>query len=193
MDQLKPDSLLLYKQRPARLVHAGDRLEIEVEGGERVRVRPKDVVLLHPGPLPSLAELKVLPGEIHAAWEILAGEKTSLAELSELIYGRSSPVAAWSAWQHVVEGTYFEGTPEEIQALTAEEAARRKLERDLAGAAKRAWQAFMERTKRGEYQPIDRDFLREVKETAARCCASLGGLNRSRMLMRCCSSSRRGM
>jgi exoribonuclease II len=173
---LKPNSLLLYKHRPARLISAGDKLEIELEGGEKARVRPKDVVLLHPGPLNSLSELQPLQGEIYEAWEILAGEQSNLIELTELIYGRNTPAAAWSAWQHVMEGLYFEGTAEEVRALPADEVARRKLERDLASTAKRAWQAFMDRTRRGTYVPEDREFLQEVENLA------LGRTARSQVL-----------
>ena len=68
-------ALVLYHGKPARVANAGERLELEL-GGETQRVRPKDVVLLHPGPLNSLAELVPLGGEMRAAWEILAGGTT---------------------------------------------------------------------------------------------------------------------
>ena len=51
------DSLVVYKKRPARLVKSGERLEIEIEGGNIVKVRPKDIEPLHPGPLRSLKEV----------------------------------------------------------------------------------------------------------------------------------------
>jgi exoribonuclease II len=162
----RPNSLLLYKQRPARLVRVDDRLEIELEGGETARVRPKDVTVLHPGPLNSLAELRPRNGEVHAAWEILAGERTHLAELAELVYGSFTPVTAWLTWQLVVEGAYFSGTPENIQALSAEEVARRKWERDHAEANQRAWQAFLERARKRALIPADREFLRDVENLA---------------------------
>ena len=71
-------SLVLYKNRPARVAHAGERLEIELDEGKTLRVRPKDVVLLHPGPLQSLADLQAPFGEVETAWELLAGGTTSL-------------------------------------------------------------------------------------------------------------------
>ncbi len=53
------NSLVLYRTRPARVAGAsGDKLSLEIEGGETAKVRPKDVTLLHPGPLRSLAELR---------------------------------------------------------------------------------------------------------------------------------------
>ena len=163
---LNPNSLVLYKQRPARIVKAGDRLEIELESGQTARVRPKDVELLHPGPLNSLKDLRSIPGEVLAAWEILAGEQTALPDLAELAYGAFTPSSAWAAWQLVADGVYFEGTPERIRARTAEEVARRKLERDLAEAHQRAWKAFLERVKRGQWDEADRDFLRDAESLA---------------------------
>lgn len=163
---LKPNSLLLYKNRPARLAHAGDRLEIDLGGGETARVRPKDVTLLHPGPLASLDALKPLTDEVQAAWEILAGEHTSLLELAELIYGAATPAAAWSAWQQVAEGVYFEGTPADIRARSAEEVARRAQEREAAAARQRAYHDFLERARHAELLPADRDYLRDAEALA---------------------------
>ena len=48
---LCPNSLVLFKNRPARVLQAGDSLEIELENRKTLKVRPKDVALLHPGPL----------------------------------------------------------------------------------------------------------------------------------------------
>ena len=163
---LNPNSLVLYKQRPARVLRTGDRLEIEMEGGQTVRVRPKDVDLLHPGPLNSLNDLRKVAGDAATAWEILAGEQTTLPDLAELAYGTFTPAAAWTAWQLVAEGVYFEGSPERIRARTAEEVARLKLERDIAEAHKRAWKAFLERARKGQWDEADREFLRDTEALA---------------------------
>ena len=54
---ITPNSLVIYRARPARVVSvAGDKLSLDLEGGEAAKVRPKDVSLLHPGPLHSLAD-----------------------------------------------------------------------------------------------------------------------------------------
>ena len=47
---LQPDSLVLFKNRPARVLQAGDNLEIELENGKTLKVRRKDVALLQPWP-----------------------------------------------------------------------------------------------------------------------------------------------
>ncbi len=162
----KVNSLLLYKNHAARLVRVGDRLEIELDNGETVRVRPKDVELLHPGPVNSLNDLRSVDGEVQAAWEILAGERTNLSDLAELIYGAYTPATAWAAWKRVAEGMYFEGSPEDIRARTAEEVARRKQEREQAEASQQARAAFFARVRQGKTIPADREFLREVENLA---------------------------
>ena len=161
------NALLLYKNKPARLVGFGDRLEVEVEGGETVKVRPKDIQLLHPGPLPRLSDLQPTPsGEVEAAWEILAGGQTRLPELAELAYGVFTPQTAWAAWQQVVEGVYFSGSPDVIEAYSAEEVARRRSEREQAAAGRRSWQGLIERVKQARILPEDRESLREVEALA---------------------------
>ena len=92
-------SLVLYKKRPARVVRLGERLEIEVEGGNIAKVRPKDVELLHPGPLYSLKELQPLKGDINLAWELLSEDEQAhpLSELAELGFDAFTPASAWSA------------------------------------------------------------------------------------------------
>ena len=118
---MRKDSLVLYKTRPARVSRVGKKLQIELEGGESLMVRLKDVVLLHPGPLHSLDELQPRTGEVETARELLAGSTTSLAELAELAYGDHTPATAWAAWQLVEDGLFFRGTPQEVEACTAQE------------------------------------------------------------------------
>lgn len=176
---LRANSLLLYKNRPAKLVRIGDRgdrLEIELENGGIVKVRPKDVTVLHPGPLGSLAELKPQEGEIQTAWEMLAGSQTNLPELAELAYGAFSPITAWAAWQQVMEGFYFDGSPDIILARTVEEVAHKAAEREHAAAERQAWQEFLDRLRQGELVPGDREYMKEVENLA------LGRTERSQLM-----------
>ena len=116
-----PDSLVLYKGRPARVQRVRKRLQIELQSGDTLKVRPKDVTLLHSGPMLGLNELQPREGEVGTAWELLAGSQTSLAELAELAYGVFDPATAWAAWQLVADGLYFRGSPEKVVARTPEE------------------------------------------------------------------------
>ena len=100
-------SLVLSKNRPARVAHAERKVRDRTGRWQDAQVRPKDIVLLHPGPLHSLNDLEEPPGDVETAWDLLAGSTTSLAELAELIYGAFTPAAAWAAWQLVSAGLSF--------------------------------------------------------------------------------------
>jgi exoribonuclease-2 len=159
-------SLVLYRSRPARVRHVGDKLEIEAEGGEVAKVRPKDVTLLHPGPLRALRDLQPPPGDVQTAWELLAGTQTTLPELAELIYGAYTPASAWATWQLMVDGLYFRGGPDEVTVRTPAEVARVQAARDAEAAEKQAWGAFLERLRAGQIAPEDGRHLREVEALA---------------------------
>ena len=177
---LHPNSLVLFKNRPARVLQAGDSLEIELENSKTLKVRPKDVALLHPGPLHALADLQTEDGEVETAWELLAGGNTTLAELAELVYGAYTPPTAWLAWQLIAEGLYFGGTAAEIVAHTEEEVARKRAAREARAAAERAWSDFMERLRAGKLVAEDRRHLGEIealalgKRTSSRALRELG-------------------
>ena len=175
--ELRPNSLVLYKNRPARVTHAGPKkIEIEVEGGPTISVRPKDVTLLHPGPVGNLAQLRPPAGEVKTAWELLAGTTTKLAELAELAYGAYTPATAWAAWQLVNDGLYFRGSPEEIVARSSAAVAAEQAARAAKVAEERAWIAFLERTEAGRFQPEDEPYLQDVVALA------LGQSTQSRVL-----------
>ena len=160
-------SLVLYKLRPARVTRLGEKLDIEIEGGETQKVRPKDVALLHPGPIKTLAEaLRPQQGEVATAWEMLAGSATTLPDLAELAYGAFTPATAWAAWQIVAEGLYFRGAPDAITACTAEEVARTKAARAADFAEKQAWAVFVGHVRTGHTEPQDVRYLREIEAVA---------------------------
>jgi exoribonuclease II len=169
------NSLVLYHLRPARVRETGLKLTIELDG-ETAKVRPKDVLLLHPGPLRSLSELKPVNGDVQTAWEMLAGTSTNLPELAELVYEKFTPATAWAAWQLVTDGLYFRGAPDEIIAVSAEDVARTQAARAAEAAEKAAWEGFVLRAKTGRVAEEDRRYLREVEDLA------LGRIDHSRVL-----------
>ena len=163
----RPNSLVLYKNRPARVMHlVGKKVEIKLDDGSTVHVRPKDVEVLHPGPMESLAHLWPERGEIQTAWELLAGTTTTLAELAELAYGEFSPPTAWAAWELVADGLYFRGTPDEIVVRTPEEVTAELAAREAKAAEEQAWAAFLKRVRAGRVAPEDGDLLRDVEDLA---------------------------
>ncbi|MCB0209833.1 MAG: RNB domain-containing ribonuclease [Anaerolineae bacterium] len=176
MTTLHPNSLVLYKNRPAKVLHSGDKVEIKLEDGRSLKVRPKDITLLHPGPIATLSELKPQSGEIETAWELLAGSTTSLPELAELIYEAYTPATAWATWELVLDGLYFQGDPEAIVATSAEAVAQIKAERAAKVARAQAWTDFVDRAAEGHIVSDDQPYLREVEDLA------YGRIDKSRVM-----------
>ncbi len=157
-------ALVIYKGKPALAEEKGDRLEITLEGGEKLKVRPKDVLFLHPGP--ASLDLRVPEGEEEEAWELLQGQRVSLKELAELVYGQYTPEAAYGAYLLAQKGERFVLEGGEVRARTREELAsleemkRRREERE------RAFQEALERIRQGRPSPEDRPLLAEVEALA---------------------------
>jgi exoribonuclease-2 len=128
-------SLVVYKSRPARVLATADKIEIEIEGGQTKRVRPKDVLPLHPGPVTSLSNLRPSEVDPQEAWELLEGAESDLKELAELLYGEHTPGAAWGAWEWLSEGLWFEGTTAVLRPRAAEAIERDRAEREAKAAA----------------------------------------------------------
>ncbi|MBN1483876.1 MAG: RNB domain-containing ribonuclease [Chloroflexia bacterium] len=169
-------SLVLYKGRPAHVLKRGEKYEIELADGRTLRVRAKDITLLHPGPLEGLEKLEVISGEPETAWELLQDRETSLAELAELAYGVYDPHSAWTTWLLVQDGLYFQGTPESIQARSAAEVAEEQAAREAKAAEEMAWTAFVKRAYQSQVLPEDERYFKEVAALA------LGQQDNSRLL-----------
>ncbi|MCA9925227.1 MAG: hypothetical protein KC421_22795, partial [Anaerolineales bacterium] len=144
------------------------KITIDVEGSKPISVRPKDVTLLHPGPVTSLGQLQPPDGDVMTAWELLAGETTTLAELSELAYGDFTPQTAWAIWEMVADGLYFSGTPDEVAVHTAVSVASTQADRAAKAAEEQAWQDFLDRVNRNELEEADGRFLQDVVAVAHR-------------------------
>ena len=124
-------SLVIYKNRPAVVSgFEGEKINITVFGGEAVKVREKDIEVIHPGPC-ALRDLdeSLPPGNVREAWELLdvsaspaANDSSaiSLKELAELIFGISSPRTVWAAYELLREGFYFSGDTLAVKARPRE-------------------------------------------------------------------------
>jgi exoribonuclease-2 len=177
MEELRAGGLVLYKRRPARVKDAdagGGRIEVETEGGVSQRVRPKDVVYLHSGPM-TLAELQAPDRveDIDSVRDLLSSEPdgVDLATLAEWLYGSSaagvpSPAAVWAAWEVVAEGLHFEGTPDHVLARSCEQVEAERERRKQAAADAEAWEALLERIRGGACQSSDDEYLRDVEGLA---------------------------
>lgn len=160
--ELQRDSLIFYKNQPGRITQTGKKIEIEMADSSRLSVRPKDVILLHPGPLQSLSQLKPPVGDLETAYELLAGETTTLADLAVLAFGDFTPQTAWAVWQQVEDGLYLHGAPEAVVVRTAAQTTQIRADREAKVASERQWHDFLARLHDGRYQPEDAGYLQEI-------------------------------
>jgi exoribonuclease-2 len=195
----RAESLALYKSRPVVVVEPRDRIEIRLEDGSTIRVRDKDLVLLHEGPvkdLPRSAE----GGDFETARRMLLPDASpSWTELADLVFGESGPGQVLACWREASKGLLFkieEGNPvpldDDAVAREAQKRARKESE-----AGERA--AFLERAKRIKahsrglgpgadgaraqsmaFEEPDRRFLAEIEALAygksekSKACVDLG-------------------
>jgi exoribonuclease II len=106
---IRAQSLTLYKNRPAVVTEVKDRIEIRLEDGSSQRVRDKDLVLIHEGPVKELPA-PAPGGDFETARKMLAGPSASSlpwAELSELVFGSSSPAETLACWVEATKGLLF--------------------------------------------------------------------------------------
>jgi exoribonuclease-2 len=141
-------SLVAYKNYPALVTAVGDKIDITILGDagpdqRKIRVREKDIDLLHPGPVRDMDLSTPENADVRGAWELLEGSEVSLRELAELLYGAFSPAHAWSAYKLLREGLYFTGDiaalrPRDAGEVTAEEQ-RREEKSGKAGNGRFFW------------------------------------------------------
>jgi exoribonuclease II len=194
---IRAQSLALYKNRPALVLELRDRIEIRLEDGSSLRVRDKDLVLLHEGPVKEVPE-PAEGGDFETARKMLEGPEaaaTPWTELAELVFGESTPAQALACWLEATKGLLFrleEGLPLPLsdEAVAKEAQKRARKEGEAAGKA-----AFLERaaairaSRKGRgrsearelsFEEGDTRFLAEIealafgKSAKSRTCSELG-------------------
>ncbi|MEN8213097.1 MAG: RNB domain-containing ribonuclease [Pseudomonadota bacterium] len=169
MGQFSVNNLVLYKSRPARITAISDKIDIEMGAGKKLakkRVREKDILLLHAGPVADLGALDAGEPDLDDALELLQGESLGLSDVAELLYGDDTPASCWSAWKLLDEGLYLTGSIDAITARSVEEIAADRAERDRKAQRKAAWDAMIARLKDGRMIEDDRPQMQEVEKLA---------------------------
>ena len=169
-------SLVAYKNRPALIIENSPDLQIELEDGRTQKVRSKDIILIHPGPVLNFAHLEPQSGDAETSWGLLSHDAVTLRELAELAFGKFTPSTAWGAWQLICESLYFQGTPDCITACSREEVSQKQETRRLKASQKNAWTGFLTRVANRQVTSEDDHFLADVEAMA------LGEANESRVL-----------
>lgn len=150
---LTPGALCLYKQKPAILRSTGEKPEILLPDRKSLKVRLKDIVLLHPGPLEDFKDLRrEIPEEkIQEIWNLLCDEPApGFRELTELLCDEYSPRAAWSVFKILNTSPYFKGTPENILVNTREKILEEERKREHRLREESLRSAFIEKLKEAE-------------------------------------------
>jgi exoribonuclease-2 len=145
------------------------KITIEFEDEQTLRVREKDIEVLHPGPVNGFAALaEPEDGDVRGAWELLrGGAPVPLEELAELAFGAFTPRNAWAAWRVLHEGLYFTGTVTAVVPRSGEELAAAEEKRENREREGREREAFLERLRRGKPDlPADIRFLQDVEALA---------------------------
>ncbi|MBR4885199.1 MAG: hypothetical protein IKZ33_07790, partial [Lentisphaeria bacterium] len=157
-------TLVLYHSRTAYIRNInGDKLEIAIEGGGSKNVREKDLVFLHPGPVNSLPPQKLPDPDLADVAALMEGEKLSFTDFMDLLYGKTTPDAAYSAYLLLAADLYFEGSVAE--GVTLKDPA--EVEKKLAvlrekEEAKAKYEARVERIRTRSILEEDLPYLNEI-------------------------------
>ncbi len=164
---MKTGSLVLYKTKLSLVISIDDKIGIETVDGERLRVRPKDLILLHEGPLTNLHDVTnstAEPLDLEEALALLDGQVVSFKELSELCFVNPDPVQAWQLYQALSD--YFTGDLDHLVPLSAQQREeRRNIAREKAHKVAQ-YRESLERIRKGHFQEVDHALLTEVERFA---------------------------
>ena len=180
-------ALIVYKNKPALVREiTADRITIVLSDSSEVRVREKDVEVIHPGPVNNLAGIdeynasesdNIAPNEtIREVWDLLAGQgPVSLRELAELAYGEYSSASAWAAFGLLLDGLYFTGTISAIYGRPQDQVEADEKKRGEKRRAGEERELFLKRLKarrpnllneNTDGQADDRRFIQDVEALA---------------------------
>ena len=171
--------MVIYKNKPALVKDLSDgKITISLQGGEQVKVREKDIELIHSGPVKDFdgIEVRASSAAICEAWELLLGDDSgpvSLKDLAALVFGEYTPSSAYAAYCLLKDGLYFSGSinaivPRSREEVTVEETKRSEKQRETGERS-----AFLERLKaclkknaEASLLPDDARFMQDVEALA---------------------------
>ena len=149
---IKPHSLAVFKNKLALVKEQDqDKIVIVLSVGAQVKVREKDIEIIHPGPVEDLKEIDEAAepsgSGVREAWELLLADQSpvSLEELAGLAFGEYSPASAWAAFRLLQDGLYFTGTISAVQSRQREEVEADEQKREEKAREIRERELFLER------------------------------------------------
>jgi exoribonuclease-2 len=174
MNMINENALVSYKNKPALVKeNAHDKITIALSGGENIKVREKDIEIIHPDPVKNFSEIKENDSKLddtnlQETWELLLADDgaVSLKELAELAFGEYSPASAWAAWCLLLDGLYFTGNITAIRPRQQSEVEADKKKREEKSAASNERELFLERMRKRNPQQEDRRFIQDIEALA---------------------------
>lgn len=176
--KLQPQGLVVYKSRPAVVRGMTDKIDIDYDGGSK-RVRAKDVLALHPGPVASLPATEAqqpAAALLEEARELLLEEPLAFNDFAALLFDDFTPQSAWNAWCLLDAGLYFSGDLDAVRARPIAEVDAELAAQRAKDDAKAQWADLITRLQARQMAETDRAALSEVERVA------LGQLANSRIM-----------
>ena len=187
---INENALVIYKGKPAIVKdRAEGKITISLQNNEQVKVREKDIELIHPGPVKNFNQIEggASGAAIRETWELLIDEgessdtPPSLKELAALICGEYTPASAFAAYSVIKDGLYFSGTIDAIvlrhkDEVDAEETKRNGKMRETEERAQfiERLKSYSKKTTRGtspqeaenHFLPVDSRYIQDVEALA---------------------------
>ncbi len=158
-------NLVVYRGRGAVVTAVGaEKIEIRTESGDTRSVRPKDIELLHPGPVAQLPPATLPEPDYEELLALMETETLPFRDFQELAYGEATPAAAWSARLLLEAGIYFAGSVRDgVRARGADEIAASLAARSARAEEAQRRAALLARIRSGVPAESDRSAMREVE------------------------------
>ena len=153
---INENALVVYKNKPAIVKEKAEgKFTILVQDAaqqRQVKVRDKDIELLHPGPVKDFSALEPnhqIKTPISEVWELLSGEDAPvpIKDLAALAFGEYTPSSAYAAFCLLADGLYFSGTIDVITSRSKDEVAAEETKRGDKNRGTHERSQFLERLK----------------------------------------------
>jgi len=173
------NALVVYKNKPALVKEISDgKISISLADGVQVKVREKDIELIHSGPVKSFSVIDAPPPSaqsVFEAWELLSdeGAPIPLKDLAALVFGEYTPASAYASYCLLKDGLYFSGSAEAVSPQSREDVAAAEAKRGDKQRETGERTQFLERLKaclkkpsENTMQSEDARFIQDVEALA---------------------------
>ena len=164
----KIGNLVIYHNSAAIITDIiNDKITILLKNGKTKKVRSKDIIFLHSGPIKSLSILDTpLEADIESALELLEEEEVNINDLSEFIFGENTCNAVYKTWKILQENIFFSGDFNKIKANSHDYIQKILNKQKQKEMEIENWNNYLERIKKHSVVEEDLIKLKEVEQVA---------------------------